>query len=525
MSKFDDLIKALEDLTQAVNSQSNAPSGAGGGDNDIEGTIFRFAAMGNLVNQLGSLGDKLVRLVEPVAKMEQSLVRVGISFDEGMSNLISGALPLSTRMQATTALVEAGLEKNSLILGQSVARSAALGENIQLLTGSFRDLRLSLNLNRTDLDLMSQTIERSAYLYKTSTTELTQEMANLARKISVIGMSGALQSNQAITEAIAMTQRTAPGVLSNVLGDLLGTGTGGLATSLMRGLEPLASRLVANQISDPNEIFGALERMIATIESTLGPISGDNFRVQTDLLQGMFGFSFEQVMAIKSMLDNTEVLTGQQKNMLQRSEEIRTLLSNLGPKLLDPLIQIALKVGKFLDQNQEHFDTFFGILVGSAFAKIVFAGFSSIVAAIAALATANSVSNSIPIIGGVLALVGGIASFNYLTKEFEQTQKKTEAHTGSAADDLREMNERERRRELALNQMDAQRELQQLTLGSIGRILAATQGGSLLDQASQQTRLTAELLEEMRKVNNQFEEVNKQGAGLPPAPTRVMRGK
>ena len=110
-------------------------------------------------------------------------------------------------------------------------------------------------------------------------------------------------------------------------------------------------------------------------------------------------------------------------------------------------------------------------------------------------------------------------------EELEESQKRTEDNTGSAANDLREMNERQRRRELALNQMDAQRELQQLTLASIGRILAATQGGSLLDQASQQTRLTAELVEEMRKVNTQFEEVNKQGAGIPPAPTRVMRGK
>lgn len=522
MATIKDLIKALEDLTQSVNKQNTSPSGSGSDEDKLEKSIFQFVAFSNLINQIGGLGDRVVKLLQPVTNMEQSLVRVGFTFDEGMKNLISGTLPLGGRMQSSMALLETGLERNSLALGQTVARSAVLGENIQMLTGSFRDLKLSFALNRSDLDSMSQVIERSAYTYKTSTTELTKEMASLAQKIAVMGMSGAMESNEAIIEALAMTQRTSPGVLQGVLGDLLSTGTGGLGQSLFRGLEGLASDLVTNQITDPNQIFAPLKAMIDRIESTLGPITGDNFRVQTDLLQGMFGFTFEQVMAIKSMLENTTVLTEQQKDMIQRSKEINELITNLGPKLKEPLEILGVRLLKLIDDNKDRFTTFFSVLVGSSFAAILFSSLGSIAAAITALRFGNAF-NSIPIIGAAFSIAAGAGVYSYLNKELQTTQQQQLAEAEIAANELREMNERERRREAAESLMSAQRELQQMTIGSIGRILAATQGASLLDQSALQTRLTAELLEEMKKANTTFEKANERPAPSLPEPSRVMR--
>lgn len=523
MSKFDDLIKALEDLTTAVKDQSNSASGSDPRE-EIENKLVRLAAVSNLANQIGNLGNGIIRLLDPVTKMEQSLASVGIKFEEGYKSLISGTLPLSTRMQATTALVEAGLERNSAVLGQSVARSAVLGENIQMLTASFRDLKVVLNLNRTELDSMSQVIERSAYNYKTSTTELTREIATLSRQMAVLGMSGAMKSNEAIVEAIAMTQRATPGVLQEVLGELVSGGTGGLGTSLMRGLEDLASRLVSNQITSPEQIFAPLDQMIKNIEATLGPITGENFRVQTDLLQGLYGFSFEQVMSIKSMLENTTVISGEQKSLVQRSDEINKLLSNLGPKLLEPLAAIAVRVLKLIDQNAEYFSSFFSILVGSAFASKVFSSLAGIAASITALRIGQA-GAGIPIIGGLISLAAGAAAYSFITKELEDSQRATQSNTELTARELAEMNERERRRDAAQALLSPQRILQEMAIGSVGRILAATQGSGLLDQSAQQTRLTVELVEEMKKVNGHFEDITRRTDQTlpPPSPSRVMR--
>lgn len=493
--KLDQLIDAVNDLADTLktdNSSSGSPST--NFDKVIDG-------MGKLSNQLQSMGRKFNSFMEPLASFEKSMLRINMDVPQSLDNVVKSTLPLSTRLQATQALTIAGLEKNTQTLGETVARSETLGENITQLSAGFRQIQLSLGLNASQIGRLGVDLEETSMRYKTSTTELVTALSQLGNSLAVLGQSGAFRSAGAVSEAVAMTQRIAPGLMQDFINGLIGGGTDQLGMNLMRGLEPLAARLLNDQVRDPQELFNAITTMVTNIEDYFGPVTGENFRVISDILQQQFGLSFEQLNSLKAMAEQARNVTPEQKALQDRMDAVNRSLTNLLPRIQEPLIKIAERILRFIDNHSDYYNMFVNVLAASTFATMIRVGLQGIASALTVAGLGKGL-NAIPVIGGALAFGASLFAGSMVDSLLEPS-KKTAEQTGKTAEEIAALNKRDEERfnlEKG-SRPDTARQLNEITTASIGRILALSQDASMLDNPLEQRKLTIRLVEEMEKTN------------------------
>lgn len=464
------------------------------------------AAIAKLNSVMQNFGNSLNNFLNPIKDFQANIRSLGVAFDNETKVTMAGSLPVQTRMTATLAMLNSGIGDNSKTLGKFVARSAALNENVNMLTGSFRDMKNSLGLTSEQLDVFGTGVVNAAVTYKVSSDRLAKSMADLSKKIAVLGFTGATQSTEAIRDAMARTEMAVPGGLAQVLGPLMSGGMETMAAAQMSGMQTLLRRLTTNQVKSSDEIFQGIGQFVKVVENRLGGLAGQGPQVMNDILRQNYNISFEQFNVMKSMLEAADKNPTQLQLIAANVEAAETAITQLMPQLKEPLVQIAGFVSDMLTSFPITYKSIVRALTIGGIFGVLSKGIPSILASLSLIRGAifgQSVANkgakalaAIPVIGGTIAffssmIIEGIAS---LTGEVE------------------EMNEREKKKELG-ELVDVQREARTLSVLSLGNILGTIQRSSATSNEDEllmlkQNQLLEALLLESRNSSGALQTLN-----------------
>jgi hypothetical protein len=475
------------------------------------------------------VGKSFERFMKPVMEFQTSMTSMGRSLDGTMKNVIGGSLPLQTRMVGTMAVLRNGLESNSTSLGRLVIRAAALGENINMLASGFRDIRTSLGLNSSQLNELGTYVVDSAKTYRVSSDQLVKSIADLSKKLAVLGFAGAEGSMKALSDAVARTSLAAPGGLAQVLGPMMSGGIESIATAQMTGLQPLLVRLVNNQVTSSDEIFASLQGFVDRIDANIKPALSQGPQVANTLLQQLYGINFETYNTMRVMLEEAKNVNPVQQRLAASMDDAVNLLNQLGPRLAQPLAELAaltLRVVEFLGPVVPILTSIVTGLVAmrGIMATMVLLGKQAnfvrdlingtLRQQLAADLRSQGISGFGARLGGLGLLLGPLGALATTAFMLYQSSKNSE-------ESLSEMNEREKRKDLPSIE-DINRQAQTVSVASIGNILAATmRGRGVGEDRDFQRSMNESLRETMEETNRILKQIYEgrnqlpEGAGSP----------
>jgi len=459
--QLDALVKALQEQTEA-NKKAKDAREAGKREKEIN----------NSISKLLNFGKTFENFMKPVTEFQASMTSMGRSLDGTMKNVLGGSMPLQTRMVSTMTLLRSGLEGNSASLGRFVVRAQALGENINMLATGFRDIRTSLGLTTRQLGELGTYTVDSARTYKISSDQLVKSMADLSRKMGVLGFAGAGTSMKALADAVAQTSLVAPGGIAQVLGPMMSGGIETIATAQMSGMQSFLTRLTNNQITSSREVFSAFQGFINRIDQTIKPSLAQGPQVANTLLQQLYGINFETYNTMRVMVDSFKNNPVQER-IAASLDEARGLLNQIGPRLEEPLVYVASRVLTLIEIISPIFPLMISIFAGLGVMKSVQGlvygidklrniTLKQILLGIRSQAAGAAAGSK----AGFLTLLGplaGILSTGIMAYQMYSESKNT----------LDEMNEREKRQELP-DIEEINRQTQTMAIASIGNIMAAS---------------------------------------------------
>lgn len=422
------------------------------------------------VSKILNFGKSFENFMKPVMQFQTSMTSMGRSLDGTMKNVLGGSLPLQIRMTSTMALLKAGLEGNSASLGKFVMRAQALGENINMLATGFRDIRTSLGLTTGQLGELGTYVVDSARTYKVSSDQLVKSMADLSKKMAVLGFAGAGSSMKALADAVAQTALVAPGGVAQVLGPMMSGGIETIATAQMSGMQGFLTRLTNNQVTSSQEIFSALQGFVNRIDQTIKPSLSQGPQVANTLLQQLYGINFETYNTMKVMVDSFRS-NPQQERIAASLDEAKTLLNQIAPRIEEPLALIAGYALSLIELISPIFPVLMSILTGMAAANTVRLAMRGIASTTNLLLTKSmqaSLANS-----GMSNLLGKFSAFLGPIAGMVTGVMLLVDLFGSTDENIDEMNEREKRKDLPSIE-EINRQTQTMAIASIGNIMAAS---------------------------------------------------
>lgn len=430
-------------------------------------------AVNDLTTKLGSMGESLSNFMKPIESFQANIRSLALAFDNETKMTMSGSLPIQTRMTATLAMLNNGLGDNQQALGKFVSRSSALNENINLLVTSFREMKNSLGLTTEELNVLGEDIAHSAVTYNVATDRLAKSIADLSKRIAILGFTQANNSFAALREATARTEMAVPGGLAQILGPMLSGGMESLASSQMLGMQGLLTDLVNNQVTSSDQIFKSLENAVTKIDQRLRGLSGQGPQVLNQILKDNYGISFEQYNLLKSINE----AAGRNPTALEKIqasvEQAETALTQMLPALKEPIVELAATVGDFFTSYPGLYKGLIQVLTVGGIAFIISKGVLSIIATMKSIAIMRRLSDPTRILSVGLRMLpliaGGVAAIALTAGAlFSSSQDTAEAVT--------EMNSREKQKEVG-GPVDVRQETRALSVLSLGNILNRIQRG------------------------------------------------
>lgn len=459
--QLDALVKALQEQTEANKKAKDA--------RDKEN---KEKKINDTISKLLNFGKSFESFMKPVMQFQTSMTSMGRSLDGTMKNVLGGSMPLQTRMVATMTLLKSGLEGNSASLGKFVVRAQALGENINVLASGFRDIRTSLGLTTGQLGELGTYVVDSARTYKVSSDQLVKSMADLSKRMGVLGFAGAGTSMKALADAVAQTSLVAPGGIAQVLGPMMSGGIETIATAQMSGMQSFLTRLTNNQVTSSREVFSAFQGFINRIDQTIKPSLSQGPQVANTLLQQLYGINFETYNTMKVMVDSFKSNPAQER-IAAGLDEAKGLLNQIAPRLEEPLVYVASRVLTLVELISPIFPAVISILAGLTVMKSIQGliyqldrlrniELKQILLGVRSQAAGAAAGSKL----GFLSLLGPLGAITTTLMMGYQMYSQTN-------ETLDEMNEREKRQELpSLEEIN--RQTQTMAIASIGNIMAAS---------------------------------------------------
>lgn len=321
---------SVKDLTEAVKKLT----GAFGKDDKVN----RDLTLG-----IGAL-YKGVDALKQASDMQVAVLRLNGDVSRSLNTSLAKSAPATANLAASMQLLEAGLEDNSEGLGEFVVRAQLLGENIQAITTGLRSLTLTLGLSRSEQTMLADSIEDSAKTYRTSTESVVAGLAKFGETLAILNRTQTGQTNDLVTQMVAMTERFAPGALAGILEPLVGSGAESLARAAMLGVQGDVASLMG-----PNAQVSDIERILDNITRSVDRIvgSGQQAIVGADIFRQITGMSLataNSAASLKEIIQNNKDAIKQQAKVNDALTTINSLLEEIKTPITETLVAVAGKL-------------------------------------------------------------------------------------------------------------------------------------------------------------------------------------
>lgn len=321
---------SVKDLTNAVTNLAKLFGSEGKANKDL---TLGIGALYKSVDALKEASD-----------MQIAVLRLNGNVSKALNTSLVKSAPATSNLAVSMQLLEAGLENNAEGLGEFVVRAQLLGENIQAITTGLRSLTLTLGLSRSEQTLLANSIEDSSKTYKTSTESVVAGLAKFGETLAILNRTQTGQTNDLVTQMVAMTERFAPGALAGILEPLIGSGAESLARQAMLGVQGDVSNLMGPnaQVSDIERV---LDGIIKSVDRMVG--SGQQAIVGADIFRQLTGMSLStanSAASLKEIIQNSKDAIKQQAKVNDALTTINSLLEEIKTPLTETLVAVAGKL-------------------------------------------------------------------------------------------------------------------------------------------------------------------------------------
>lgn len=289
--------------------------------------------------------------LQKVAEYQTPYLRLNMEASRRIANYGDKVVPALTSLNTDIILLETGLENNSKFLSQYINRAELFQEDTETLATGFRNMRNLLNMNLGEESILVKTLINSAKTYHVASDTIVKSFSNLSNELAILSYNKNLAGQKAIGQALAMTEREAPGALQRILAPILTAGMEGFGRAALLGIEGQLQ-----QLQSGNADINTIRSMVKAMEKATSQFEGQDFRVQNMLLETFFGKTAADINEIRRV---SELLAKHNEMQVASTRDAAHSLERLQKELLSPIAVLADSAISLLSFLQKRLDQTF----------------------------------------------------------------------------------------------------------------------------------------------------------------------